>query len=72
MMKEKTIVCIGIFLILAVLTSCAFYYSNNSYPAERNDMECSGSFISLGVNSKPAPANRYEPAAVAYTSVTVT
>ncbi|MGI5976317.1 MAG: hypothetical protein ACOX68_01280 [Candidatus Limivicinus sp.] len=30
MMKEKTVVCIGIFLILAVLTSCALFYNINN------------------------------------------
>ncbi len=33
MMKEKTVVCVGILLILAVLTSCAFFYSVNDYNA---------------------------------------
>lgn len=33
MLKEKTIVCIGIFLILAILTSCALFYSTNTYCA---------------------------------------
>ena len=33
MAKEKKIVCIGIFLILAVLTSCALFYSVNAYDA---------------------------------------
>lgn len=33
MMKEKTVVCVGILLILAVLTSCALFYSVNDYSA---------------------------------------
>lgn len=33
MAKEKKIVCFGIFVILAVLTSCALFYSVNTYDA---------------------------------------
>ena len=33
MLREKTIVCIGIFLVLAVLTSCAFLCGAENAPA---------------------------------------
>ena len=33
MAKEKKIVCFGIFMILAVLGSCALFYSVNTYGA---------------------------------------
>ena len=42
MMKEKAIVCVGIVLILAILTTCAFYYGSSESPAVKNDMEISG------------------------------
>ena len=63
MMKEKTVVCIGIFLILAVLTSCAFYYGSNSNAVIKNDMEVSGRVISFGVNGNtvPEPACKLPP-----------
>lgn len=32
MMKEKTCVCIGIFLILALMCSCAMFYGVNGAP----------------------------------------
>jgi len=71
MMKEKTIVCIGIFLILAVLTSCAFYYSTNSYSAVRNDMEVSGRVITLGAGEGTAHTARGEFPVVSYTAALV-
>ena len=55
MMKEKTVVCIGIFLILAILTSCAFYYGSNSNAAIKNDMEITGRVISFSVNGNTVP-----------------
>ena len=54
MVKEKIIVCMGIFLILAVLTSCAFYYGSNSSAVVRNDLETTGRVISFGVNGGTA------------------
>lgn len=51
MMKEKTIVCVGIVLILALLTTCAFYYGLSGSPAVKNDMEISGRVISIGLGS---------------------
>ena len=69
MMKEKTIVCIGIFLILAVLTSCAFYYSSNSYPAVKSNMEVTGRVISLGVNEGTALASHGEHGDALYSTV---
>ena len=49
MMKEKTVVCIGIFLILAVLTSCALFYSTNSYHAlGQTDRHTAGSTLLPG------------------------
>ena len=62
MMKEKTIVCIGIFLILAVLTSCAFYYGSNSSAVMRSDMENTGRVISFGMSEKtPLTTQRENP-----------
>lgn len=49
MMKEKTIVCVGIVLILAILTMCAFYYGSSESPAVKNDMEISGRVVSFGL-----------------------
>ena len=64
MIKEKTIVCIGIFLILAVLTSCAFYYGSTGSAVVRNNMEITGRVISFGVNGGTALSARSEiPAA---------
>ena len=41
MLREKTIVCIGIFLVLAILTSCAFLCSAENAPkAVRNESRC--------------------------------
>lgn len=71
MMKEKTIVCIGIFLILAVLTSCAFYYSSNSYPAVKNDMEVSGRVITLGAGEGTACTSRSEFPVVSYVAALI-
>lgn len=60
MMKEKTIVCIGIFLILAVLTSCAFYYGSNSDAVMRSNMESTGRVISFGGNEKTPLTTQHE------------
>ena len=53
MMKEKTIVCIGIFLILAFLTTCAFYYAGSERSAVKNGMEISGRTISVETGITP-------------------
>lgn len=60
MIKEKIIVCIGIFLILAVLTSCAFYYGSTGSAVVRNDMEITGRVISFGVNGGTALSTQSE------------
>ena len=69
MLKEKTIVCIGIFLILAVLTSCAFYYGSNSSAVVRNNMEVTGRVISFGVNEGTALSAHNETPAVSSTLI---
>ena len=61
MIKEKFVVCMGIFLILAVLTSCAFYYGSSDSALVRNNMEISGKVISFGVNEGTALSARSEP-----------
>ncbi len=53
MMKEKTIVCVGIILILAFLTTCAFYYAGSESPAVKNVMEISGKTISVESSVSP-------------------
>lgn len=68
MIKEKFIVCMGIFLILAVLTSCAFYYADNGSASVRNDMEITGRVISFGVNEGTALSAQSEDPAVSYTA----
>lgn len=41
MFREKTVVCIGIFLILVILTSCAFLCGAENAPqAVRNENRC--------------------------------
>lgn len=41
MLREKTVVCIGIFLVLAILTSCAFLCGAENAPtAIRNESRC--------------------------------
>ena len=65
MIKEKFVVCMGIFLILAILTSCAFYYGSNS-AAVRNDMEITGRVISFGAEEETPLAVRSETSAGSY------
>ena len=60
MMKEKTVVCIGIFLILAFLTTCAFYYAGSESSAVNNNMEISGKIISFEINGASAEAEAYD------------
>lgn len=60
MVKEKFIVCMGIFLILAILTSCAFYYGSSNSAVVRNDMEISGKIISFGANEGTVLSARSE------------
>ena len=59
MMKEKTVVCIGIFLILAFLTTCAFYYAGSESSAVNNNMEISGKIISFEINGASAGTEAY-------------
>ena len=41
MLREKTLVCIGIFLVLAILTSCAFLCGAENAPrAVQGDSRC--------------------------------
>lgn len=59
MMKEKTIVCIGIFLILAFLTTCAFYYAGSESAVVKNGMEISGKVISFEMSGASTETEAY-------------
>ena len=59
MMKEKTIVCIGIFHILAFLTTCAFYYAGSESAAVKNGMEVSGKVISFEMSGASTEMEAY-------------
>lgn len=67
-MKEKTLVCVGIVLILAVLCSCAAFYSVNDYsPLPANEgvsvIPLSAGAHALSPGAQSIPGTQDHPAA---------